>query len=57
MADEREKLHSAAAALDNRLSEEPKTSNGTGGHEIEGLPEDMTAVHDTRDLSASRIAT
>ena len=57
MTDERERLHSAAAALDTRLSEKPKTSNGTGSHETEGLPEDMTNLPDTRDLSASRNAT
>lgn len=57
MADEREKLHSAAAALDNRLSEMTKTSNFTGDHKTESLPEDMTDVPDTRDLSASRNAT
>lgn len=57
MADEREKLHSAVAALDNRPSDKPKTSNGTGGHGDEDLPEDMIDVPDTRDLSASRNAT
>lgn len=57
MADERDQLHSAAAALDSRLSEKPTKPNGVGNSDAETLPEDMTEVPNSRDSSGSRNAT
>jgi len=56
MADEHNQLQEAAVSLDKRLAGRQRNPGTKETGSAENLPEDMTAVPDTRDVAASRDA-
>lgn len=57
MADERDELHSAAAALDGGLTIKRTKPNVTNSEEAETLPEDMTEAPERRERSLPKTET
>ena len=57
MADERDELHSAAAALDSELTMKRTKPNVSNSEEAETLPEDMTEAPDRREQSLPKAET
>lgn len=57
MAEERDELHSAAAALDSELTMKRIKPNASNGEEAETLPEDMTEAPERRERSLPKTET